>query len=596
MLRRVLAAAVVIVAATLAAVVWSHATPRPPVTPNGHLPWPSHVEARYGLEWRVREHVALPVGEGAAPDSTLSWKGTLKVERPDAAHVRFSLDGLDEGQLQLLGNDVPANAETFTHHQVQLSLDATGAVSQVTVEPGTPELTLRLLESLGRELVLERPSQPALTWNAQHVDQFGTAEVELSWAEEDLVVRKVKAMQRLAALTPEAARGVSTTADGTSTVRLTADGLPTEWTTSLMLSARKADGQTVLEASEQLSLHLESHGPYRPVATQFLPPPSLNAGNETKHLEERVGTLTAEQFKKDLEHLNGGVFPDHNKWLWQTTALLTLHPELCDEVVKRFADPKTTFTGRALAADLLAGAGTPEAQTALRTALDSPAAKGPGGEQLLQRFSLVQKPAAESAEWMAQRLRTTTDAIDKAASGASLGSMARHLAEWGDEDHARQYGQQLRDRLETATPGADRAYALRALGNVGSADNRALLVGALASTQAIERDAATFALRHDPSNDATTALLGATHDADPSVQATAFTVLAARPLDPPTLQQLLASVPTLGSANDHGLVTLLTPYLDQADVQATLKVIATRNPNDGELQGRVASMMLAAKK
>ena len=113
---------------------------------------------------------------------------------------------------------------------------------------------------------------------------------------------------------------------------------------------------------------------------------------EQQIADQRIAGLTLDELENTMRAYAGGGAPSP-QFVSRATAFLKEHPEACGEMVGLFADPGASTRGRAQILELLAGAGTPAAQQAMRDALDSPAARSDarGWQDLVQRFSVVQR-------------------------------------------------------------------------------------------------------------------------------------------------------------------------------------------------------------
>ena len=601
---RTLAIGVGALAAGLLAWVFLPASPTSPsASESSGAGWPAGVEAVYALEWDAQERVQLPTG-GEPSESSLNWQGKLRIRAREAGELLVSLDALEQYQVTLMSTPLDAPESTWVGVVARALLDERGRIRTLEFTEGADALPQHLLGALVRQLqfVTPEPGSAGQEWQARVVDRFG--EADHFWRSTDprrLERERVRLQyRRLDAVSAEAFARSQQEIEVSAKLRLEPDGLPARFESHAALHLTQPDGATVLHATESLRLELlrrETFSPATVASLRFAPARTTeDAARDSRlsHLQQRIDGLTVEQFLADLEQVNGGTFPDMSRWLWRATGLLQLHPELCEKLVARFEDPSTTLVGRALLLDLLVGAGTPEAQASMRQALDSKAARGPGYGQLLQRFSLVQAPTKESADWLSRKLAGTTDSGERIASAASLGAVSRHIRKNGEPELARQLNGQLRSELERAETPEDRGYLLRALGNVGSEDNRPTLLQALEDPSGTVRDSAVYALRHDASNEATASIIAHVRDPDASVQQTALGVLRGRPLDPDALTRLNAQLSegALGFGNDHLAVTVLASHLGTDEgVRSTLEAIRARSAADANLQARINSIL-----
>src|SRR4051812_1113983 len=100
---------------------------------------------------------------------------------------------------------------------------------------------------------------------------------------------------------------------------------------------------------------------------------------------------------------NGGVMPEHTRWLWRATGVLLQDPEAAKAMLEAFQDKSLNDSARELILDCLASAGNASSQAALRGALDSPVTrKSAEAPMWIQRVSFVDAPERATAEQIAR--------------------------------------------------------------------------------------------------------------------------------------------------------------------------------------------------
>src|SRR5262249_36507934 len=159
---------------------------------------------------------------------------------------------------------------------------------------------------------------------------------------------------------------------------------------------------------------------------------------------------------------------------------------------------------------------------------------------LIQRFSLVEAPEADSLQFLAAARARALAANDVAlataaqyALGAATGGLAAR-----DPATASRYNRELVAALEDAHTPEEREGALRSLGNAGLDENVPIVLAATRDADDSVRAAAASALRKTVSVETTSALLGLATDPATGVGTEALSALSERALGDAPLAQL----------------------------------------------------------
>ncbi|MCA9548382.1 MAG: hypothetical protein KC613_28465, partial [Myxococcales bacterium] len=140
--------------------------------------------------------------------------------------------------------------------------------------------------------------------------------------------------------------------------------------------------------------------------------------------------------------------------VWDAARRLQAQPALADDLAELVLTPGTLPGGRALAMDLLAQSGHPQAQRALVRVLQDPrlAQRADAAERslLVQRIGMVPQPLPETVD-QAVALATAQDPVVRRAALAAAGGLARRLAVGGDPAGA----EALLDRAVRPAPTED---------------------------------------------------------------------------------------------------------------------------------------------
>jgi HEAT repeat protein len=544
----------------------------------------------------------------------LDLAATVELRCHEAQVVGLRFTDLQRHALTMLGQAVLTDAEAaraaLVGPEALATLSPLGALESLQPPEGVDPLFRHLARAVLAEIQVVTDADPeAATWRVEEVTPLGRATVDYTRLPaspgSDLVaLEKVRAgYVRLDALPlGTAADRVET---GGALVARLRDGRLDSLLGDETLSALAADGRAVLEARTQLSLKLVDVGRFDPradAATLAARPrvsadgPDASPALERRLLEARVDGLTMESLVDTvLEFGDGGTMPDHNRWLWRATGLLTLHPERCAELVAMFGDPNLTPAARGLLADLLANAGHPQAQAALRRMLDDDAARrDAAGPALLQRAALLESPTAETLDWAIARMDQDEGALGEAAL-VTVGALVGQRALQGDTEGAADANSRLLSRLESAKTPRARELAVLALGNAGLPQNLPRLAALARDPEPDVRSAVATALRKTPTDEARGTLIGLLTDADDEVQRAAGRGVARQTLDADALAVIAAGVATgeIRPAAWPGLLTALSAMPGDAGARAVLGAMLRVPGLDPMLAERIRGLIQA---
>ena len=276
-------------------------------------------------------------------------------------------------------------------------------------------------------------------------------------------------------------------------------------------------------------------------------------------------------------------------WRAAAAVLLRVAAGEVDALVVAFEAPTTREETRAAVLELLAGAGTPEAQAAMRRCLSSHLARRSSVvfADLVQRLGRIAAPEPATLRYLETvygEARTESEGV-RAACAYALGASAGNARQAGEEAGAVAATEPLRhDLLEARTTGWRRVLVL-ALGNAGLTVDLAAIVGAAADSEPTVRAAAAVALRCLDARGARGQLLTMLADVDPRVAEGALAALAMHALDEGELERLATSVieGATAPALDAGLLRLLTTQATEVKA-ARLRSARRTNPIEAALR------------
>ena len=144
---------------------------------------------------------------------------------------------------------------------------------------------------------------------------------------------------------------------------------------------------------------------------------------DEQHLQQRIGKLTKDELVSRISSTSAaGRTYNHNQFLWAATGFIRANPASADALRLLYSNGNSNTGRRALIADLLTHAGTPEAQAALISSLQHSVTAGDQNRiYLWQRLSLVSNPTVPTVKAATDRL-TQVVGNDKLAIMHALGS------------------------------------------------------------------------------------------------------------------------------------------------------------------------------
>lgn len=624
-----LLAALPLVAAALAACAEA---PEPTGPPAAVATVPAGRELRYGFETTATSD-ALLLRAGDLPGGTdrqeargagrLHLAGTLALRgigpAGDGTRVALRFEALPTHDWTVLGQpllpDEGAVAAQVLAHEAFVDLTPGGGVRALRFRPGTPAFFRNLVRLVLSELQVERADADGAAaadgWTVAEPTRHGLAATRYAATRLDdggeRLVKRREGYRRLRSVPDSSGAADAPQVDGETTVEVAPGGWLRRVEGHERVSAARRDGVAVLTAdstfrAELLDVRPAPGGDVGDPRDEELDPPealdgvSTDAGTAARqHRALRIDGLTPKELVQTLErHAPSGELPAHERFLWRATGLLRERPELCADVRALAERADMTPQGRALLLDVLVGAGSHEAQAALRAALAAPTVQAERRYALLyQRIGLLSHPDAETAALAAARHDAPGPETWGAAAHA-LGAVAGRLAHVGDPDRARTLAGPLVRALR-ATPEPARAVVLLgALGNAGLPEHGTLVAGWTDHADPAVRYAAVDALRKLRDDGSRGALVERAADPDGEVARRALRSLLQTGLEGDDRARLRALVEQRRVAEESydTLVSLLARHLT-ADAHAvgTLRAILDQDLDDPRVKGRIRALL-----
>jgi hypothetical protein len=571
---------------------------------GGHewLQFPAGTTATYELRWQVTQDFVL----GDRPlRGEVDLAGRLLLVghglEDDRWRVEARLADLDRHEFHAMGVDLVPDRDTARTHLETPSAIAEvgrdGAILAVRFAEETPPAFVDVMTTLLASVeVRTAPGTGTRTWSTESPAAFGIADTAHTSPARGAINRRRVAYKTLRIAPP----GLGTvTAEGEGAIAL-AEGRVAS------LREREEVRATGLHATSSIELSLVQ---VAATGARVLPRTSVvrrpaevvaRDADDREHLRQRIAGLTTPELLAGVTGYGSGVaIADLNRWIWRASGLLALDPAACVALGEALASARLPTASVALGLDLLASAGTPAAQSAMRRALASPAVRGTQAEpQLLQRLAMVEKPTAQSIALVADRLAVSGPPgrdPRAAASALTLGAFVSRL----DGAEAARWNQVLVDELvDPAAAPEDQARVLVALGNAARPANVDTVVRFAGDVTPAVRGATATALRRTDTPEARATLHRLAADPDGGVQRRALAALGEHALGVED-RRLLAAVITDGRwqiAADVLFVERLEAHAaESAEVAAALAVLAADHRCDPELRARIRRALETAR-
>lgn len=551
-------------------------------------PWPAGLQLRYDFAWKLDSELAAG-GSGIAAHIDLAATLTITSHGDVLA---ASLDDITAHQLELLGKHVFADAAAaraqLVGHTAWLVLAANGTVERVYFDPKASPAFKHLMQSALPMTQIARADAAKYTTTEPGPSGLG----RVTYRRDGRSLTRTRDAYEQLTVVPDASVATPELA-GTASITLDAGDRIAKLADDERLVLRVPGSATPLyEGTSRFTLALVGTNRVVPAAPPVLAQlhqrrPGelvLDGDVERAHLEQRANGLTLERLTSGFRRAWGSARDDKRIWVSQAVALVKLDPSLVDEIVELgFGDGSDART-RSLAFDLLASAGHAEAQAAMRDVL---ASQRTDFVDLVQRFSIVAAPTAETVEFVLAEYRTATGSAQIATS-YTLGSLAKHVRV-ADPKLAAEVEGTLRGNLADAQTPQARAHAITALGNAALADD---VRPYATDVDAEVRAGVARALRHTATPAARDTLVKLAADADVNVARAALAVFGKQSLDAETLDRLERVTPS-HPATDAALLDVLgrNAHQNVPAVRRMLEAIDARAASNPHLQERTRVLL-----
>lgn len=542
----------------------------------------------YAIDWHTEATRVEQGGPGLSGGLTL--KGELAISAidhgPDGTRVSVWFPRLDTAAIVGAGEEIRLDAATMVDEHAELIVADDGDVRRAFFRPQSAPIFRELMTGVIARLDLRGATEDARPRSLR--GGHGLVEATYRRGDDGIVRRELAKVLRFDTIPGAQVEASELSTEGT--IELDAERVPVR--IELHDSASLRDSIDLI-ADDRFSLVRErvEQGSATPLADpQELDPtagPDLAAA--ARELDRQyAGGTHPQDIAIAMRALDGGLLP-HQGEISRFAAFLRAYPERARELVPLVLE--SNDGGRQLGFDVLAAAGTPEAQQVMRELLDEPVARTWWQrELLLQRFAFVVAPTAESGEFLLAQLELARAAGDLQTFEAVLyptGTVAGRVRDaW--------LAERMHDVLVDAAADDDtrvRAAAVAALGNARRSDDVPRIIAAASDRASIVRLEALASLRTHVEPRTTATLLAALDDEDPDVAARALTVLRKRHFEGIANAALIGRA-IAGRYNadiDRAMASTLVGWRERPEVAIALAAIAART-SDAELRERLAEL------
>lgn len=507
--------------------------------------WPPGLVRRYQLVADGRAVTPSPADDSqlrgeAHTEATLELRGYG--ERDGRVVVGLRLSALGPVRMTLLGGaaaqDRAALEAALVGPEAFLSFLPTGDLAEVAFAADTNNVFKGLAELVAGELQAPLRAEPS--WTLLESTTRGKAQTRFTLSGDTLT----KVRERYATLVGFGRGGAPVTVEGQTTITLSAQAHPLRVTSHERLRAGP-----VAESVQDLSLVFLGEGAFdgQWPAVALVPAPldeapaPLDAREQV--MAQRIAGLTEAELFEGLESYGAAhTLPNLGLFMGRASGLLLKHPELCGRLAERAANPATPAAERTFALELLAAAGSPTAQGAMREVLDSENVRAdPLGRRAFLRTTLLKRPTPETVAFVGERYQGATG-TDKQTLGLALGATAGLLARQGKPELAARHLDGLRAELASARDTTAKEHLLAALGNAGLEPYVPDVVRFTKDPEPLVRVQALDALRKTTTPEVRSVVKQAASDPDPRVVVAAVELLGGFDPDASERQAIIDAV------------------------------------------------------
>jgi len=527
----------------------------------------------YTLDWQTRATRSMGAGRVSGG---LSLRGELALSAiekgPEGTRVSLWFPSLPTRTIAVLGEPIELDAAQLVDVHAELLIAPDGDVRRAFFAPESAPIFRELMAGV----IARVDFRAAIAGDQPRAVRGGHGLVEVVYTpnEAGVVTRELRKLLRF-----DSAPGLEIDEHaliGEGRIELDDHQVPVR----IELHDRAQLEQVGLDADDRFTLvrlrvdlgHVEALPDPVEIDPSAAPDPLAAARELDRQFAEG---LTYADIEVAMDVMDGGVLPRQG-FVSRASALLRGWPEQTDTIIPLALE--AGGNGRQLAFDLLAAAGTLEAQAAMRSLLQEPVAAGwPERNLLLGRFAFLAAPSPESAQFLLDQLAAARAADQPESMRALLYPIGTVSGRVADPTLATQMHQALLQAAADEAPPL-RAAGIAGLGNARQASDIPRLITATTDLDTNVRVEAVAALRTHVRPEATQALLEALTDPEPAVASRALDVLHERHFEGQPTPEFIARAQA-GRYNpnlDRAMASALIGSAKDPKVREALATIATR--------------------
>jgi hypothetical protein len=577
---RALAASALLVALSVLAVFFLTRQPRPALSPSASRATVPHrlgfvAGKAYAYDLSVRStQRATPRPDATPIEADLDLAGALVVRcyeaTGDKLRLGISFDTMTKAKLTVSGAATLADAATLRGNEALVTMDVHGKVERYELAKSAPDSFKALMPSILALLQVTLPNDASVLWESDDTTMLGRARAHYAAGEDPRRIERQHLRYSSLSGAPSTTKPELATIDSSDVLVFGDDDVLASMhvqehvVLTTVLDAHvdaelRLTGVTSFTGAPMVSADLETHAPGERAAAGDM---------EHQMLRQLAGDLTMPRLELvALAHTPGARLPPG--FLTSAVALLKLDPELCGGLVDIFERPGTSLASRALLLDMLASAGHPRAQAAIRDALGSAIAQNDPRAfgTLLQRVGMVPSPEPATVDFAFHTYDSAKNRDIKAASAFALGAA---MGARGLDPSLARYGDRLRKDMRAARTSADRVTLLAALGNGANARDASLIASYAHDADASVRRQAALSMRRTKTPEAKNTLFGMLGDSDSGVGMAALSSISDGALGEADLGRLATMVgtPKMSGMLHESLITTVGAEMETHREQA----------------------------
>ncbi len=498
----------------------------------------------------------------------LELAGTLAIRAVgEGGLISVSIEGLERAELSVFGQNVLRESSVLLGKPAYVELSPDGALRRLFMDADAPPITRELLTAIVGRIDLRAAAAVEGTVTSSQ----GLARARYT-RDGRVITRTLVGTERVDG-DPGAGAGIPQV-EGQGALVLATTGEVLELHNEDRLSIASDREASALQASTRfeavrVSVAEEPPRPQPDLAAMLEldswdPPDDAQARREMGR--RFADGLTSFEASMVIRAAGNGLVPPRG-FAVRAVGMLRGWPERAADMLEIF-DATTDERAQGLVFDLLAGAGTPEAQRIMLQVLErDEVRRSPLHAQLVQRCGFVARPLPELGEYLLELESDTPPSASHRALLYPMGSLARRYSA-SDPVLAEAMLARVRGALDAAVDPQDTVAALAGLGNAGRAEDYGAVESRTHHEHAAVRGMAAVALRHHRTAAAQERLIAMLGDDDPYVARQAIGVIDEQ--SPPALAQRLALVGASGAYHPGIAYALADTMLSEAETKASV--------------------------